>query len=136
MKHTLIWILSLLLLACAATPRIVSQTPPAVATAMKEIRKGNDRYRKGCYPQALEHFLRAHELLAANDYQFGVAMSLNNIGTVYRATGDADSAALFFETAGRIYAELDDVPGYLQAQSNMAAARIDQNRFEDAEKLL
>lgn len=125
---------ALLLCACAAAKNTKNQPSPDTVAGMNELIKGNDRYQKGCYPQALEHFFKAHERFVASDHMTGVAMSLNNIGNVYRAVGDLNSALMFYEEAGMAYMELQNPEGTLQSLSNKAAALTDAGRFEDAEQ--
>jgi tetratricopeptide (TPR) repeat protein len=93
-------------------------------------------YNKGCYQESLEYFFKAHELFVASDQLSGVAMSLNNIGNVYRITGDVDSALLFFDEAFAIYSDMDDPLGGVQVLSNKVAALVDGNRIEQGEKVL
>lgn len=69
--------------------------PEHITAGTKEMARGITRYNKGCYKDSLEYFFRAHELFVASDQLSGVAMSLNNMGNVYRVTGDIDSALLF-----------------------------------------
>ena len=134
-RKALVLLLSFLLFACAGAA-VGKKTSTSVLRGMKEINKGTDRYQQGCYRQALAHFFRAHEILAAADQQPGVAMSMNNIGTVYRAMGDFKSALLFFEESYRIYTDIEAHPGALQALSNQAAALIDGGQLEAADQLL
>jgi hypothetical protein len=68
----------------------VKKKPEHIVSGMKEIQKGTTWYQKGCYKRSLEHFFRAHELFAASDQLDGVAMSMNNIGNIYRIMEDID----------------------------------------------
>lgn len=136
MKHKtslMIGCYALLLVACAGGDTARNLLPPDSMAGMNELMKGNDRYQRGCYPQALEHFFKAHELFAASDHMAGIAMSMNNSGNVYRAVSDLKSALLFYEEAHLAYMALENHEGALQSLSNKAAALIDANRFEDAE---
>ena len=110
--------------------------PEHITAGTKEMTRGIDTYNKGCYKDSLEYFYRAHELFVASDQLSGVAMSLNNIGNVYRITGDFDSALLFFDEAFAIYSDMGDPLGGVQVLSNKVAALIDGGRLEDAEKAL
>jgi len=123
---------AMLLWACAGADTVKNPLSPDSIAGMNELRKGSDRYQKGCYRQALEHFFKAHERFAASDHMAGIAMSLNNIGNVYRALGDLKSALLFYEEATISYVDLKNHEGALQSLSNKAAALIDADRFEDA----
>ena len=129
----MIWCYALLLCACAGANTAKNPLPPDSIAGMNELMKGNDRYQKGCYPQALEHFFKAHERFAASDHIAGSAMSMNNIGNVYRAVDDLNSALLFYEEAYISYIDLKNHEGALQSLSNKAAALIDANRFKEAE---
>ena len=124
---------ALLLSACAGANTVKNTLPPDSIAGMNEIIKGNDRYQRGCNSQALEHFFKAHELFAASDYIAGSAMTMNNIGNVYRAVSDLNSALLFYEEAYISYMDLKNNNGALQSLSNKAAALIDVNRLEDAD---
>jgi tetratricopeptide (TPR) repeat protein len=110
--------------------------PEHITAGTKEMARGITRYNKGCYKDALEYFLRAHELFVAADQLSGVAMSLNNMGNVYRATGDIDSALLFFDESLAIYSDIGDPLGGVQVLCNKAAALIDGGRLEKAETVL
>lgn len=110
----------------------VKKDPAASLPAMKQLQKGIARYQRGCFQQALESFTKAHELFTASDRLPGVAMSLNNIGNVYRYIGDSPSALLFFQEAYEIYIRLDDPQGAIQALSNQAAIHIRNQRFDEA----
>jgi tetratricopeptide (TPR) repeat protein len=84
----------------------------------------------------LEHLFRAHELLAASDRFSEVAIVMNNIGNVYRAIGDLNSAILFFDEALSFYMDMGDTYGTLQSLSNKAAALIEADKLADAENLI
>ncbi len=112
------------------------QGPRHLQAGMKEIQKGTFWYNKGCYDQAMEYFSAAHEMFTASDQINGVAICMNNIGNIYRVTGDIDKAVLFFEEAYNIYSNINDVKGTMQALSNKAAVLIDAGRLKDAEKIL
>jgi len=132
-------ILTLLLtgffLACGGATS-VKKTPEHLTAGMKATTKGISGYNKGCYYQALQYFFKAHELFSASDQRSGVAMSLNNIGNVYRIVGDRESAVLFFDESLRIYTELDDHSGIIQVLSNKAAFLIDGDQLKEAENVL
>jgi len=122
-------------IACAGG-NSVKPPPKFTSTGMKVTTKGITSYNKGCYQHALNYFFRAHELFSASDQVSGVAMSLNNIGNVYRIKGDNKSAALFFEESLGLYADIGDHKGMVQALSNKAAALVDSGLFEEAAKTL
>lgn len=110
--------------------------PEHITAGTKEMARGITRYNKGCYKDSLEYFFRAHELFVASDQLSGVAMSLNNMGNVYRVTGDIDSALLFFDESLEIYSNIGDPLGGVQVLCNKAAALIDVGRLEKAENVL
>jgi tetratricopeptide (TPR) repeat protein len=121
--------------ACAGSAPL-KETPPYLQSGTEQIIKGNAAYKKGCYKTAFEHFFRAHELYAATDQMEGVAMSFNNLGTAYRATGDLESALAFFAKACEIYRDLGNRNGERQALANKAAALIDMGRLNEAAAIL
>jgi len=114
----------------------VKPTPPHLSGGMQEIHKGTIAYQQGCYHRSLDHFLKAHEQFTVSDQLGGVAMSMNNIGNVYRFIGDPESASLFFDEAIGIYLALEDEAGALQALSNKTALLIDLDKLEAAQDTL
>ena len=127
----LIILLAAFLFACAGG-KSVQKRPKDIVSGFKDIYKGTYWYQKGCYKRSLEYFFRAHELFAASDQLSGVAMSMNNIGNVYRTQGDIPGAILFFEESFDIYSDINDANGAVQALSNKAAALIDADRLDEA----
>ncbi len=121
--------------ACGGTGK-KTQKPEHLVTGTKEIQKGIAWYQKGCYRRALGYFLRAHESFVLSDQLHGVAMSLNNIGNVYRHMDKIDNAILFFEESFDIYWNLENPASAVQALSNKAAALIDDNQLEKASAVL
>ncbi len=114
----------------------VKARPPHLTRGMQEIQKGTTAYQQGCYHQALDHFFKAHERFTVSDQLGGVAMSMNNIGNVYRFIGDPESADLFFDEAIGIYLALEDEAGAMQALSNKAALLIDLDKLDVAQETL
>jgi len=138
MKNTLLILMigsAAVIAACGGGPPLKT-TPPYLLAGTEQIIKGTDAYKKGCYKKAFELFFRAHEFYAASDQTDGVAMSLNNLGTVYRATGDPQSALAFFDKACEIYRDLGNRTGEIQTLSNKAAALIDLGRLDQAGAIL
>ena len=119
---------------CSAKP--MPQTPSHLLSGSKEIKRGTFWYNRGCYPRALNYFSRAHERFTASDQIDGVAMSLNNMGSAYKALGDIDAALLYFEESFRIYSDIHSHRGALQALSNKAAALIERGEMEQAEEAI
>ncbi|MEA3429491.1 MAG: tetratricopeptide repeat protein, partial [Thermodesulfobacteriota bacterium] len=134
--NTFIILIAVLFLFGCAGGNAVKKKPEHIISGMKEIKKGTAWYQKGCYKRSLEHFFRAHELFAASDQLDGVAMSMNNIGNIYRIMEDFDSSLLFFEESIRIYQDIKNYKGLVQALSNKAAVLIDSDRLEDAAGIL
>jgi tetratricopeptide (TPR) repeat protein len=133
---TFVILIAVLFLFGCAGGNAVKKTPDHISSGMKEIGKGATWYKKGCYNRSLEYFFRAHELFAASDQIDGVAMSMNNIGNIYRIMEDIDSSLLFFEESISIYQDIKDYKGLVQALSNKAAVLIDSDRLEEAAGVL
>lgn len=131
----LICIVALCLSACFGGNSKPVQ-PAHLTSGMRQIKKGSIWYHKGCYQRALEHFLRAHELFASSDQQSGVAISLNNIGNVYRIIGNNEEAMLFFNESYGIYTDISNYEGIVHVLSNKAAALIDSGSLEAAMDML
>ena len=130
-----ILLFALFCFACAGR-NSAKKMPEHITAGTKEMAWGIARYNKGCYKDSLEYFFKAHELFVASDQLSGVAMCLNNIGNVYRITGDFNSAVLFFDEAFAIYSDMGDPLSEVQILSNKVAALIDADRLEQAEKVL
>lgn len=128
--------IGMLFCSCGGKHLEEEQQPEDIIEGVKEIQKGAEWYRKGCYNRALEYFFKGHEIFTATDRTEGVALSLNNIGNVYRAMGDAKSAAAFYDEAYAIYSDRGDVSGKIQALSNKAAALIDDDNYAAAETVI
>jgi len=118
----------------ACTGNNVVKKSDTTISGIKEIKKGTYLYKKGCYERSLEHFLKAHELFVFSDDLSGVAMSMNNIGNVYRTTGRIFSATQFFDESCRIFLYINDIEGAVQSLSNKTAALIEGGRLEEAIK--
>ncbi len=131
-RYTYSILLSMLLLVFSCGGGSVKKDPTPTHPAMKQLQKGIAWYQRGCFQESLEAFTKAHELFTASDRLPDVAMSLNNIGNVYRYIGDSQSALLFFQEAYEIYSRLDNLDGAIQALSNQAAIQIQDNRLDEA----
>jgi tetratricopeptide (TPR) repeat protein len=110
--------------------------PEHVSAGYAQASRGMPYYEQGCYARALEHFYRANELFTAVGDRRGMAMSMNNIGVVYRAMGEAAAAIPFFEDALRIYRNLGDPEDVRQTLSNLAAAQVDSGDYGSAGKTI
>ncbi|MDX2447519.1 MAG: tetratricopeptide repeat protein [Desulfobacterales bacterium] len=131
-RYTYSILLSMLLLVFSCGGGSVKKDPTPTHPAMKQLQKGIAWYQRGCFQESLEAFTKAHELFTASDRLPDIAMSLNNIGNVYRYIGDSQSAFLFFQEAYEIYSRLDNLDGAIQALSNQAAIQIQDNRLDEA----
>ena len=135
-RRIIILLLSITILsACSGSNHVIKKSDE-ITSGIKEIKKGTYLYKKGCYKRSLEHFLRAHELFVFSDNLSGVAMSMNNIGNVYRTTGCISSATQFFDESCRIFLYINDIKGAVQALSNKSAALIEDGRLEEASNVL
>ena len=125
---------SLCLVSCGGKP--ARQIPRHLSAGARQMEEGLGWYQKGCYRESLEYFFRAYELYSAADMLDGVAMSLNNIGTIYRATGKYEEALSSFDEAHAIYSELDDQEGAAKVLSNKAATYIRAGDYDRAQQTL
>jgi len=123
-------------LLCSCAGELTKAGPVHLQAGTEQIIKGNAFYQKGCYKTAFEHFIRAHELYTASDQVEGIAMSLNNIGSVYRALGDPGGAMVFYSEAERTYKQAGNQAALGQVLSNEAAALIDAGDLGRAEDFL
>ena len=122
-------------LACAGG-KSRQVTPGHLSTGMRQIIEGNRWYQRGCYHRSLEHYLRANAKFSISDQIDGVAISLNNIGNVYRILGDYPSAVLYMDGAYRIYQALQDSPSMVRTLTNKAAAFLAQGALMEAEPII
>jgi tetratricopeptide (TPR) repeat protein len=132
MKHCLLLFLVILAASCGGTKESIM--PGHLSAGAEQTAKGMPFYERGCYARALDYFYRAHELYTAVGDSRGMAMSMNNIGVVYRAMGEAPAAIPFFEDALRTYRSLGDFEKVRQTLSNLAAARVDTGEYGPAGK--
>ncbi len=130
--YALLPVVLALMLSCGGTKEVVVSEPVSAATA--QTAKGMPLYERGCYARALDYFYSANELFTAAGDSRGTAMSMNNIGVVYRAMGEAGAAIPFFADALRIYRTLGDREQVRQALSNLAAAEVDTGDYASAAK--
>jgi tetratricopeptide (TPR) repeat protein len=122
----------LFLASCGGTKEVI--VPEHISAGSVQTSKGMPFFERGCYARALEHFYRANELFTAIGDSRGMAMSMNNIGVVYRAMGEAAAAIPFLEDALRIYGNLGDREDVRQTLSNLAAAQVDTGDYGSAGK--
>jgi tetratricopeptide (TPR) repeat protein len=134
--NVLLVIVFLVLLFSCAGGKPAKQIPQHLTAGGKQTKKGLQWYHKGCYKRSLEHFFRAYELYSAADVSDGVAMSLNNIGTIYRITGNYEEAVSFFDESVATYSDLNDQEGVVKALSNKAATLIRAGKLDKAELAL
>lgn len=126
----------LVLFTACGTIKNISLKPKEYKAAVASLNAGNDWYKKGCYERALECVFKSHELFALIDNQEGVAKGFNNLGNIYRAKKDTESAILFFDEAIRVYKTIHDKRGMVQAISNKSAVYIDLERYDEADAFL
>ncbi|MCG2759294.1 MAG: tetratricopeptide repeat protein [Desulfobacteraceae bacterium] len=124
-----------ILSACAGSNHAIKKSDKTIS-GIKEIKKGTSLYKKGCYKRSLEHFLRAHEMFVFSDNLSGIAMSMNSIGNIYRATDCISSAIDFFDESCRIFLYINDNEGAVQALSNKTAALLENGWLEEASNVL
>lgn len=110
--------------------------PSHLTVGERETEKGLEWYSKGCYRKSLDHFFRAYELFSMADLVDGVAMSLNNLGTIHRALGNWKDAIAAFEEAYRLYTNLDDPKGAETALCNEAATFIQMGDLKKGQETL
>ncbi|MFZ5563505.1 MAG: tetratricopeptide repeat protein [Thermodesulfobacteriota bacterium] len=122
--------------ACAGKKAEVNLGDESVSAARNIVQKAVADYHAGCNESALKELNRAHEMFTLADDQAGVAMCMNNMGTVYRAANDAGSAAAFFEEAFGLYQRLGDTKGAFQALANKAAVLTETGDYAGAKAAL
>jgi tetratricopeptide (TPR) repeat protein len=129
-------IVLLLLVSACASGKPQKESPRHLSSGAREMQRGLEWYQRGCYEKSLEYLFRAYDLYSASDVLEGVAMSLNNIGTIFRIIGEYEKATSYLDESYAIYSELNNQEGALRALSNKAATLIDAGALDDAEHLL
>jgi tetratricopeptide (TPR) repeat protein len=131
-KLGIVLIFVLFAASCGGTKEVL--VPAHISAGAVQTSKGMPFYERGCYARALEYFYKANELFTAIGDNRGMAMSMNNIGVVYRGMGEAAAAIPFFEDALRMYRSLGDQEDVRQTLSNLAAAQVDTGEYVSAAK--
>ena len=131
-KLGIVLIFALFSASCGGTKEVI--VPGHISAGSLQTAKGMPFYERGCYARALEYFYKANELFTAIGDSRGMAMSMNNIGVVYRGMGEAAAAIPFFEDALRMYRSLGDREDVRQTLSNLAAAQVDTRDYVSATK--
>ncbi len=136
-KNYLICLITFMMLCFSCSGlKTMPKDNEAFRIGMSDIAAGSLLYRKGCYTQSLNHFFKALELFAVSDDSGGTALCLNNIGNVYKAFGDTESALLFYDESCSIYLALEEYTGAVHALSNKAAALIYKGELAEADNVL
>ncbi len=131
-----ITVMVLLAVAAGCGTKETAPQPAFNKSAARDVIQGNTWYMKGCYHKALESFHKAYEKFTALDDQDGVARTLNNLGTLYRAEKDYESAVAFFDEAIRLFKRSGDARNLVQSLSNKAAVLTDRGELDNAATLL
>jgi len=131
-KIAIVLIFALFSASCGGSKEVI--VPQHISAGSVQTSKGMPFYERGCYARALEYFYKANELFTAIGDSRGMAMSMNNIGVVYRGMGEAAAAIPFFEDALQMYGRLGDREDARQTLSNLAAAQVDTGNYASAAK--
>ena len=132
LKSGIVLICVLFCASCGGPKEVV--VPDHISAGTVQTSKGMPFYERGCYARALDHFYKANELFTAIGDSRGMAMSMNNIGVVYRGMGEASVGIPFFEDSLRMYRSLGDQQDVRQTLSNLAAAQVDTGNYASAAK--
>ncbi len=138
MKHLpliIMLIFSVFFTSCSSS-KSSNNSPQSIEICNNYMNKGARLYNKGCYIKALDYFFKAHECFSIHDQVFETAMSLNNIGNVYKNINDLESAIMFYNEALKIYTNINKIKNVLHVLSNKFAAFISYNHIDAAKKVL
>lgn len=93
---------------------------------------------QGRYPEALTLFERALQLFEKDGANLpNRASALNNIASVFQATGNVDKAAAFYLQAIELWKQAGgNTAGYVRTLSNLASISVAQGDSQKAESLL
>lgn len=95
--------------------------------------KGSAYRGMGAYDKALECFFKARQLATATDDMEGIAITLNNIGSVYEENGhQLDSALEYYFNALKIREQIDDKYGMVTTLNNVAVIYKQQKKYGKA----
>lgn len=118
MTRSIIFALSILFLGCAST------NSASKHKAQLHLELGTSYLSRGEYPAALAELLKAETLDADNP------VIQNHLGIAYYVRGKMDSAEEHLRKALRL------ASSYTEARNNLARILMDQNRLDEAAKLL
>ncbi|GAB4412391.1 MAG: hypothetical protein OHK0039_18360 [Bacteroidia bacterium] len=113
-------------LALAAT----SNDRPGLAASHRIV--GALLYQQGAYTQALEHQLRAHELLLATGEAPDVAASYHALGWTYYYTKQPDLALRHFTQAYKGYKQVRDISGEARSLGYIGHIHEKRGQFDQA----
>ncbi len=93
---------------------------------------GNSHAIQGDYLDALQWFQKSYELIRKSDDKRSLAITINNLGTVYYELGNYPMAAENLLNALKLSEELDDKPGLARTTNNLGNLYVDQRDFSKA----
>lgn len=106
------------------------KNPEYRATALRLI--GNTYAVQSKFEQALEHFLRSHEILLEMDDIDGLTTTFNNIGTVYYELGNYTQAQEYLLQSLKLAEETNNELTASRALNNLGNVQYDQSNNEQA----
>ena len=124
-------ILIMICTACAG-PAATGQRNETTKRSLSELDTGTRLYQRGCYHQSLSRFFLSFELFVSFDKLEGAAICLNNIGNVYNALNDIDTAILFYDEAFATYTLINDKEGMIHTLGNKATALAGSGHLSEA----
>jgi tetratricopeptide (TPR) repeat protein len=128
-----------ILLACCtacASGTTTERSPEHIRQSLRYVNKAAGLYERGCFANALEQFMEAHERYAAADHMAGTAASLNGIANAYYRLGELDSALLVFDEAAELFRELGDLRGEIRVFANKGVALAEAGRTDEGRTAL
>lgn len=122
-----------LAIGCGAKP---VAPPDRKAPAARALSQGNLSFQKGCYPNAIKSYQKAHEAYIAADDPHGIAVSLNNTGNAYRLMKRAEEAILYYREALATLPKTVAPELRILILANLGDARMDTGNLDAAENHL
>ncbi|MEW6616167.1 MAG: CHAT domain-containing tetratricopeptide repeat protein [Thermodesulfobacteriota bacterium] len=129
MRRGLVCILVLLALSLGFLGTALSQSNEE---AIRLYDQGVKAYKYGRYQEALKYFNRSLEICRELNIPQGIAVNLNNIGTVYDSLGQHEKALSYYEGALKIYRELDMPKDIATCLNNIGEVYRSLGQYEKA----
>lgn len=100
------------------------------------INKGYIEHQRGEIEKAVKHYLEGIRFFEKANHLTGMAISYNNIGSLFRAQKQEQKALEYFQSALITFRKLNDSVNIASSLQNIATVHLEHNEFAEAERML